>query len=160
VHGRVVQAARAAGFVRLFVPQGTSSPSSPVAPVSPHQQLTSSPPSLPLTQHPAPPTPATMSRSTRSRMRRKREELASAVWQEEGEGCASHRALDVVTSFMFCCYDLGEAPLGLALLSLQLWDWWMAFRAVAVRPRLCWACGRSRKGQDDGTRLYVNAPRA
>jgi hypothetical protein len=82
------------------------------------------------------------------------------VWQEEGEGCASHRALDVVTSFMFCCYDLGEAPLGLALLLLQLWDWWMAFRAVAVRPRLCWACGRSRKGQDDGTRLYVNAPRA
>ena len=34
MHGRVVQAARAAGFARLFVPQGTSSPSSPVAPVS------------------------------------------------------------------------------------------------------------------------------
>lgn len=67
----------------------------------------------------------------------------------------AHRALDVVTSFMFCCYDLGEAPLGLALLSLQLWDWWMAFRDVAVPPRLCGACGRRRKGQDDGTHVSM-----
>lgn len=151
MHVRVAQDARAAGFCRFFVPQGTSPLLLRIL-MPPRQQPTPSPPSLSLTWHPThppTPTPAPTSTCTSSKRRREREELARRAWARwAGGGGRMHRALGVLPASYFACVDLGGGLLALAFSLLRLWDWWKALRVVVVRHCLCGECGRRSKGHD------------